>query len=188
MRSSEDILTKISSLPKPAIVGISGFGGSGKSTIAAQLGKELCAPVVGVDSFQKKGAFTTTFSMWNIMDFKRLEKEVLEPFSKGLDVTYRHFDAEKEILLNTVTIPNKGMLIVEGVGLFRPELLKYFSYKIWIDMPIDMAIARGKKRDREEYGNPTDEQWDGVWKDNDLEYMRVCKPNEVADDLIDNSK
>ena len=188
MNISEDILQKISSLPKPAIVGISGFGGSGKSTVAKLLGDCLGAPVVGVDSFQKKGAFTTKFSLWDIMDFARLEKEVLQPFSKGSNVTYKHFDAEKELLLNTVTIENHGLLIVEGVGLFRPELLKYFSYKIWLDMPMEMAIARGKKRDREEYGNPTDELWDGVWKDNDLEYMKEYKPKESADIIIDNSK
>jgi len=188
MHFSEDLIQKISSLPKPAIVGVSGFGGSGKSTAAKQLGKALNASVVGVDSFQQKGAFTTQFSLWEIMDYARLEKEVLEPFSKGQKVEYRHFDAEKEILLNTIGIESDGILIVEGVGLFRPELLKYFSYKIWIDMPVEMAIARGKKRDREEYGNPTDALWDGVWKDNDLQYLEQYKPKEVADMIIDNSK
>lgn len=187
MHISEDIIKKISSLSRPTIVGISGFGGSGKSTAAKQLGSKLNAPVVGVDSFQQKGAFTTRFSLWNIMDFARLESEVLQPFSKGLRVSYKHFDAEKEVLLNTVNIESDGILIVEGVGLFRPELLKYFSYKIWVNIPLETAIARGKKRDREEYGNPTDELWDGVWKDNDLEYVEQYKPKEIADVIIDNS-
>lgn len=187
MELDKTLLEMIRSLPKPALVGVSGFGGSGKSSIARKLGEVLGAPVVGVDSFQTKGAFNSTFSLWGIMDYVRLEKEVLRPFRNNEDpIHYGHFDANSESISKTVEIKNDGILVVEGVGLFRPELLSYFSYKIWVDLPIEEAIARGKKRDREEYGNPTDELWDGVWKDNDLQYFEAYKPKEVADAVIKN--
>ena len=86
----------------------------------------------------------------------------------------------------SVTVPHEGVIIVEGVGLFRPELMKYFAYTIWIDVPIDVAIARGKKRDREEYDSPNDELWDGMWKKNDEEYVAAFKPQEVADFVYSN--
>lgn len=180
-------LEKIRSLPKPTLIGISGFGGSGKSTIAQQLAQALAAPVISVDSFQKKGAFNTNFTLWEIMDFSRLEKEVLIPFSRGeCAIHYGHFDAKEEVISETREVQNNGLLIVEGVGLFRPELANYFAYKIWIDCPIEEAAARGKKRDREEYGNPTDELWDGVWRDNDREYFETFKPAESADLVVPN--
>ncbi len=50
------IIEKIHTLPKPIIIGISGFGGSGKSTCALELGKKLQAPLIGVDSFFKSNA------------------------------------------------------------------------------------------------------------------------------------
>jgi uridine kinase len=186
MEFEPQIVSTIQNLPKPTIVGMSGFGGSGKSTLAKKLGQVLNAPVIGVDSFQRKGAFDTEFSLWEIMDYSRLKKEVLESFLKKEDIHYGHFDPGKEIISNTVDIENKGILIVEGVGLFRPELMKYFTYKIWIDVPINEAILRGKRRDREEYGNPTDELWDGVWKENDIEYFSLFKPSERADLVISN--
>lgn len=187
MQIDVESLEKIRSFSKPTLIAISGFGGSGKSTTAQQLAHALGAPVVSVDSFQKKGAFDTHFTLWEIMDFSRLEKEVLMPFSRGEQtIQYGHFDAKEEEISETREIQNNGLLIVEGVGLFRPELATYFTYKIWIDCPIEEAAARGKKRDREEYGNPTDELWDGVWKDNDREYFEIFKPAESADLLVPN--
>ena len=51
---------------------------------------------------------------------------------------------------------------------------------------VEEAVARGKKRDREEYHNPTDECWDGVWKENDLEYYTTFKPKESANFVLKN--
>jgi uridine kinase len=186
MEIPESLLNAIKTLKHPAIVAVSGLGGSGKSSLAKKLGELLDAPVVGVDSFQKKGAFDTDFSLWEIMDYLRLEREVLAPFLKGENASYGHFDASQESISHTVEIANVGLLIVEGVGLFRPELLKHFSYKVWVETPMEVAIARGKRRDREEYGNPADEQWEGVWKKNDLEYLETFKPQEMADFVFQN--
>lgn len=189
MEITDELLQSIGNFPKPTIVAISGFGGSGKSTIAKQLGEKLNAPVIGVDSFQKPGAFNTKFSLWNIMDFERLEDEVLKPFFRQDSlIRYGHFNAPTESIDKTVEVENVGFLVIEGVGLFRPELDKYFTYKIWIDVPVEEATERGKKRDREEYHNPMDEQWDGIWKENDLEYYATYKPQETADLVIKNAE
>lgn len=188
MEIESNLIDKLRSLPKPTLIAISGFGGSGKTTIANRIGEILNSSVIGVDSFQTKGAFNTNFSLWKIMDFARLENEVLKPFSQGNRIiNYGHFDAKNELIFETRQMKNDGLLIVEGVGLFRPELNEYFSFKIWVECPIEQAIERGKKRDREEYGNPTDERWDGVWKNNDLEYYEMFQPHKLADSIVLNS-
>ncbi len=121
------------------------------------------------------------------MDFERLEKEILVPFSKGENpVSYGHWDHGANDIVKSVEAPHSGLLIIEGVGLFRPELLKYLDYKIWIDCPQDVANARGKKRDREVHKNPQDEKWDGPWKRNDEEYFNTYKPKDVADLIVSN--
>ena len=77
--------------------------------------------------------------------------------------------------------------MVEGVGLFRPVLTRYFSLMVWVECPLEEAIRRGKKRDREVYNQPPDEAWDGVWRRNDEEYARSCQPAKIADAVYDNS-
>lgn len=119
------------------------------------------------------------------MDFNRFEKEVCTPFRAGQNpIEYGLFDWNENRVTKREYVHHAGRLIVEGVGLFRPELLHYFAYKIWIDCPIELAIARGKKRDREEYHNPQDEKWDGIWKKNDLECYQAYTPEKIADEVI----
>ena len=166
MNIEQSLINKIKELSLPVIIGISGFGGSGKSSFAKILGEKIGAKVIEVDSFQSPDIFSDKqYSLWDIMNYAQLEKEVIQPF------------------LNN---GKEKMLIVEGVGLFRPELNKYFAYKIWIDCPIETATFRGKKRDREEYHTPQDEKWDGIWKKNDLQYYESFKPAEKADIIVSN--
>jgi len=62
--------------------------------------------------------------------------------------------------------------------------MKYFSYTIWIECPIEIAIERGKKRDRNMYGVSQDEKWDGIWRDNEMQCYREFDPMENAERVI----
>jgi uridine kinase len=187
MQIDKEIVEKIRNLPTPAIVAISGFGGSGKSTAAHTLAEILHAPVISVDQFGIDRSIED-YTHWKGMDFGRLEKEILIPFYKGENpVRYGHWDHAANTVVKTVDVPHSGLLIIEGVGLFRPELSKYLTYKIWLDVPQHIANARGKKRDREVHKNPQDEKWDDPWKRNDEEYFSEYKPKEMADVVISNS-
>lgn len=182
---NKNIFDKINSLQHPILIGVSGFGGSGKTTFANQLGNKLNAPVISIDSFNKG---ITEYSNWELMDFNRLEEEVLIPFTSGkTPISYTHYDGGKERTSKEIMVTPQGILIVEGVGLIRPDLMKYFSYTIWIDCPIDEATRRGKKRDREVWNNPKDEQWEGIWKKNDVEYYQNFEPQTKVDLVINNS-
>ena len=182
------IVKKIDTLSKPILIGISGFGGSGKSTFAQALSKKLNAPVIDIDSFSKSNVHEN-YQLWEIMNFERLEKEVLKPFVSGSQkIKYGKFNWTTNKLEKEVSVHHDGVLIVEGVGIFRPNLMKLFSCTIWIDCPIEEAIDRGKKRDREEYNHPQDKYWDGIWKKNDLQCFEEFSPKANVDFILDHSK
>lgn len=167
---SSQALRDMMNLKSPKIIAISGFGGSGKSTVAKLLGEEINVPVIGVDSFYNPNKLGQ-YRLWEVMDYNRLESEVLIPFLDGeKTISYGEYDWECNQGSVKATVEVQNVIIVEGVGLFRPELMKYFSYKIWIDCPIEVAITRGKKRDKE-YGVSQDVNWDGIWKNNDIQYF-----------------
>jgi excinuclease ABC subunit A len=164
------------------IIGISGFGGSGKTTISKKIGNKLNIPVVSVDSFQKVGVFDSKYKLWEIMDYERLEKEVIIPFLNGdKKIKYGHCDGVKKEPIKYIEFENSGHLIIEGVGIFRQEILKYLNYKIWIDCDLDEAIKRGKKRDKEVGQAVVDKLWDGLWKKNEEECFKEFSPIEKAD-------
>ncbi|MSR71511.1 MAG: hypothetical protein EXS50_02485 [Candidatus Taylorbacteria bacterium] len=186
IKIDQQLIEKLIALKTPAIIAISGFGGAGKSTFASSLGSMINAPIICVDQFGIDRTIEN-FSHWKGMDFERLEKEILIPFSNGANpVSYGHWDHDANKIIKNVEVPHSRFLIIEGVGLLRPELLKYFSYKIWIDCSQDIANERGKKRDREVHKNPQDEKWDGPWKRNDEEYYNSYKPKDIADLIISN--
>jgi uridine kinase len=185
MKINDELLIKIKSLKKPALVAISGFGGSGKSTLANILSAELKAPVISIDSFNKG---LSEYSNWELMDFGRFEKEIIKPFYSQQDpIKYSHYSGESRERPEEKEIHHDGIIIVEGVGIFRPELMNKYSYSIWVDCSIDEATRRGKKRDKEVWNNPKDELWEGIWKRNDLEHLEKFKPKEIADSVIDNN-
>lgn len=182
----KSLVEKLLALKKPAIIAISGFGGAGKSTFADLLGAKLNAPVIRLDSFARDRLENNTV-LWDSMDFDRLEREVLKPFSAGVKrIDYGNYHWGENKITETKSAEHKGFIIIEGVGLLRPDLNKYFAYKIWVDVPKEEAIRRGKKRDREVYKITRNENWDGIWKINDTEYFEKYKPKEMADSVISN--
>jgi len=172
-------------MPRPILIGISGFGGSGKSTLAKALGGEINAPVIGIDSFAKHQNHEQGYEFWDIIDFKRLQTEIIEPFlANKNNIQYHNQDWKEDDRGEKRSLKHDGILIIEGIGLFRPELMQYFSCTIWIDCPIEEATRRGKNRNRETHGDLYAEYWDGIWKENDLQCFETYAPKDKANFLI----
>lgn len=207
-----DVITKlippITQLPKPALVGISGFGGAGKSTVAREIKEHISCAVIGVDGFFKtKFAQSLTGSTaenvakhrhriqgataisheW--IDFERLRSQVLLPFLQGqTSISYQGLNWETGYIdrEETLTITDSAILVVEGVSLFRPGINELCALKVWIDCPLEVAKSRGKRRDKLEYGVDNDTLWDGIWEQSDRDYYQNYEPHRVADLLIAN--
>lgn len=166
---------------KPVLIGIEGYGGSGKTTLAHKLCDDLgSAWVVNIDDFIVKEKLTEPLWDKGGFDRDRLEHEVLLPASNGEPVQYKELIWETNTLSTPKIVPSVDYLIVEGISCYHPNIEHYYDYKIWVDTPIEVAKTRGKSRDK---GNDNADKWD-MWAQNDLDYQAIYHPEQRADYII----
>ncbi len=186
MKVPELLVNKVNALEPPAVVAISGYGGSGKSTLAGELSVRLGhAPVICIDSFVTDSTMTD-YTNWELFDFARLEQEVLIPFHRSQPICYGRFDWTVNKIKDNIEVPNFPILLIEGVGLFRPQLFRHYTLTVWVRCPLKISSERGKRRDKLQYGVSLDDSWDGLWKKNDKSFFDTYRPDKQADVVVDN--
>ena len=164
---------------KKYVIAISGFGGSGKSSTTNVLQNLLeNTTVIHVDDNGAKPGF--------IHDWQKLENEVFKKAHSEENIISKIYDWETNKITIETTSPNKIIIIEGSAGLFLPKYIDYFDLKIWLDVPQSIANARGKKRDKEEYGVDHDQVWDNVWSPKELETFTKNRPDKNADLLLQN--
>ncbi len=169
---------------RPPIVGVSGFGGAGKSTLAARLQEQLSGSVViPGDEFLSERPPAGRSADWSAVDRDRLRRQVLDPAREGARVRYQVWDPADRAPGPWVELDQPTAIIVEGLGLYVPELIDLFDLAVWIDVDLDTATERGRWRDEHVYGNPQTDLWLDVWKPNDAEFFRRFRPDQAADVL-----
>lgn len=180
------VAKKIRTLPKPnghpLLIAISGFGGAGKTTIAAQLAKFIKPVyVVHIDDFIiKENSLKDTRE--TAFDRDRLERQVLIPGVNGRQASYQKLIWRKNKLTNFHKIPKVDYLIIEGISVYHPDIIKYYDLLIWIDTDLDTSAKRGHHRDQ---SNENAKMWD-FWKENDRKYFEKYHPRDHADIIISN--
>jgi uridine kinase len=170
------------------ITGISGFGGSGKSTTADLLAEHL------KDAFVARGdQFIVDRAMarctdWSTFDRARLQKQLLDPFRATGTVHYQKYDWDIDGLGPWQEASGVRHLIVEGVGLFHPSQIHQFDVRVWMDCPPRVATERAVARDRGQ-GEPEDviALWYTIWAPNDADFFALYAPRERADVVIDSA-
>ncbi len=188
--SITDLATEIRShptSPKCQVVAISGFLGAGKSTVARELQAILDdAAIICVDDFivdQLQGSLRC----WNDIDWGRLVEEVLRPIQQGSDnIAYGVYDWTQNNITDSRALKVPKYLILEGVGLLRSELIQFYNCTVWLDVPFDVAMARGRKRDCEQYHIDFVQRWQDICSVNDNEYFELYRPLELADFILVN--
>lgn len=167
----------------PILIAVDGFGGAGKSTLACDLCTALgSAYVIGIDDFIVKDKVLDTSWDSGVFDYVRLENQVLRPVFNRESVQYQALIWETNSLSDFKKVPAVEYFIIEGISCTHPSIAKYYTYKIWVDTPIEVAKSRGQLRDS---GNENEGNWD-LWASNDLAYQEKYHPESEADFIIVN--
>lgn len=198
-----ELITKTPS-DQPLLVGIDGIDASGKTTFAKQLSKQLrnidrqiiCASIDGFHNPQdiryRQGANSSEGYYLDSFDYIALLKYLLEPIKKGeRKVKTKIFDLEnnKTIKGFEKTIEPGCILIMEGIFLFRPELIKYWDIKIFLDITFETSLGRALNREKDikKLGDQIKLKYSQRYIPGQKLYFKEAKPKERADIVINNN-
>jgi len=166
---------------RPVVVGISGYCGAGKSTLARSLVAALPGSVrMRGDDFLDPVRSHRRSADWDGVERTHLVQEVLTPLRTGTPGMFRRFDWRRGELAAPEPIPTTNLLVVDLIGLFHPEALPDLDLAVWCDADAKTAAERGMLRDRQ-LGRHHDQLWQDIWIPNDRDFERKFAPKERSD-------
>jgi uridine kinase len=185
-------------------VAVDGIDVAGKTTLADSLGNELQRREfhvirASIDGFHNpaevryaRGKLSPEGYFYDSFNYDALIKFLLLPLRGAPDREYRSkvFDFATDLPVRSAPIaaPNDGILIFDGVFLFRPELLDYWDIKIFIDIPFEESLRRALRRDRYLFGGSQaiEERYTRRYIPGQKLYLELCHPKTMADIVIQN--
>lgn len=203
MRPCQHVAEAILALPVDRIrrVAIDGVDGAGKTHFADDLGKELTARGATVirasaDGFlnpprtrHRRGRDSAEGFYRDSFDYGRMCRLLLDPLSPGGNREYTRavYDVkrEREIRVLPELAPDDAILVVDGVFTHRDELIRYWDYSVWLEVPFAVSVPRGAGRG---YGDPDPTSARNVrYIAGQRLYTAECNPQTRATAVIDNT-
>ena len=166
------------------LIGVDGPGGSGKTTLARELGGTLGASIVAVDDFYRPLAERgRDCEIGGEYDWRRLEVQVLIPLRQERPARYQRYDWSTDQLRGWAEVPATKPIVVEGVYALRNELVDYYDYRVWVAASRATRLRRGLARD----GQEARERWLD-WMRREGAYVATHRPDERADRRVDGNR
>lgn len=199
-------LRVISIRPERVRVVVDGFTASGKTSFAHELAvavRKLGRPTVraSFDDFKKpwreaqqQGYDRTSGEGYyrNAPDFESARALLLKPAGRdgsGTVVLCAHDPLTGEDRRDIVVkVPADAVLIVDSVFGMRPEYDDFWDFRIWIDVPHELAVDRGIERDSPLEGRDEAQRLhQDRYRIAELIYVSEVNPKARAEMIIDNT-
>ncbi|MBD3280959.1 AAA family ATPase, partial [Candidatus Dojkabacteria bacterium] len=190
----------------PILVGIDGVDGSGKTTLADNMAKRIEKSGrqiirISIDGFHnpsairyKQGKNSAKGYYQDSFNYNLLIDNLLEPLSTGnLEYLEQVFDyrTDKEVRLRKKKAGKDSILLMDGVFLFRPEIVDYWDIKVFLDVSFNEILSRVVRRtkDQETLGSQNEiiEKYENRYIPGQKLYFKEANPKEMVDILIDNA-
>lgn len=185
----------------PYVVGVGGMDGSGKSHFAedlrAYLSQTFKVSIIHLDDFHNPKAVRHTGAnevenyLHKSINFCMFEERVLLP----LTLTGKLFWEAALLDLDTDQYSNEvkydvgpgGIVIIEGVFLFRKPWRQYIDLRIFLRVAAEIAIERGTRRDAERLGDDVLRRYEMKYVPAQALHFAADDPEGNAEIVIDNS-
>lgn len=143
------------------LIAVDGRCASGKTTLAAQMQKDLGCNVIHMDDFFLRSEQRTEERLrqpGGNIDWERFREEVLTPFRQGVPFSYRPYDCHIRDFQEPVRIMPDRLTVVEGSYSCHPELWSDYDLHIFLSISPDEQLRRIQAR------NGSDKMRDFQWK------------------------
>jgi uridine kinase len=188
----------------PTRVAVDGRTASGKTTVADQIGEALRTlgrDVIrtSIDGFHRpqaeryaRGRYSAEGYYCDARDLPAVRALLLDPLGLNGNLQYRtaSFDVERDLPLDLPPIGARpdSILIVDGTFLQRPELAAAWEVVLFVDVPEELAAARGAARDQTRLGGmqAAEALYTRRYRPAFAIYDRLCAPRERAHIVFDN--
>jgi hypothetical protein len=159
---------------RPGILAVDGRGASGKSTFASVLNRAVPGSVVvHTDDI----AWNHSFFDWAAL----LRDGVLIPVHAAQEVRYRPPAWEAREREGAIVVPSTcPLVIVEGCGAARRDLMPWIDVVVWVQSDTQKAKARGLVRDG---GTAEVEAFWEEWMAEEFPFFAQDRPWERADNI-----
>lgn len=189
--------------PGPILVGIDGIDAAGKTTLA----DELVAPLrqrgrhtvrVSMDGFHNprarrltRGALSPEGYFHDSFDYAHVVGDFIRPAKAMRHATTLRaaiFDVatDRAVSDRTVELQPGSIVLFDGVFLFRPELVAFWDYRIFVEIGFDTSLARGIARDAHVMGGEAAarERYLRRYIPGQRLYFEAARPVELADVVV----
>lgn len=135
------------------LVAVDGPAGSGKTTLAAEVGSLAGAPVLHLDDL---------YPGWDgLPEVDPVVLGVLEPLAAGRSGRYRRYDWYAGSYAEAHEVEPAPLLVLEGVGAGNRAWAPLITALVWVEAAPDLRQARALARD----GDALRDHWDAWTRD-----------------------
>lgn len=149
-RQAAGLIEKILPEGRRLLVTIDGPCASGKTSLAACLGEHFHASVLHTDDFVIPHGQKTPERLaepGGNCDAERLAREVTRPWKKGMPVRFRRYDCRHDCFLPEETLPETGLLILEGSYCNLPVIRADADLRLFLETAPEVREERLRKRE-----------------------------------------
>lgn len=166
---------------RPFLIAIDGNCGSGKTTLAGYLAKELNSSVFHMDDFFLQPHQRTEdrlLAPGGNVDYERFKEEVLDHIPDACGVTFRPFSChEWKLADEATTVPYNEIVIVEGSYSHHPYFQNIYDVKIFLEISKDEQ----KKRITAREGDAIWPMFKNKWIPMENNYFETFRIKENSD-------
>ena len=169
------------SINRSFVVGINGIDCSGKTTFAKAMSKyfsyyKIVNNHLDIDTFNNPAIERATYKAFVSGSWGE------EDLNKYYELIINYSDAIRAVSESQKKYP---LVILEGIFIYKPQLVNLFDLKIYLDIDISLGRKRFTKRRSLKQDKRPFEIYDEIWMLSHIRYESEVDPKQIGDLVID---